>query len=545
MSSVYDWSTDAGANASSDSGINWAEGQQPSTVNNSARAMMGRLAEFVKDIGGSLAAGGTANGITVTANADLGAYADGMIIAFKAAANNTGSTTLNVNAVGTRQIRKLTGSGDVPLSANDIRQNGIYVCRYNSSLNSGSGGWQLLNPSAGFANLVSPSTDNAIVRFDGTSGALQDSLASVNDIGRVSAVGIFSTADIQASNADVIASNYQVGGSGVYSVSSAGTIRLRPNGKGSSTGEVSIETNGQLFAPNIASNVFIGTNGGSALFTTENGTGQFLFRPLGPSIGTGQFVIGNSGNVAVNGNLTVSGTANLSSGGVLGSSSSDAVTIKGTAVASFSSGLLDNSSAAAWRSDLGLGSLATQNSVNINTGTTGTLSIANGGTGATNAATALANLGVSSFSSGLLDNTSAAAWRSDLGLGSLATQSSVNIVNDTTGTLSVARGGTGATSSASALANLGGTPTPYSGGTHNNTNFPVGDRVLARVPSGATLPARNEARATYTDSAPSGPGFVTNSGTAQLAGTWRARGAYSIDTGVPTDTGLVEMVRVA
>ncbi|WP_315957486.1 hypothetical protein, partial [Bacillus sp. IG2] len=43
MSSIYDWSLQAANNANSDDNINWAEGQPPSSVNNSARAMMQRI----------------------------------------------------------------------------------------------------------------------------------------------------------------------------------------------------------------------------------------------------------------------------------------------------------------------------------------------------------------------------------------------------------------------------------------------------------------------------------------------------------------------
>lgn len=40
MTGIKDWSTTAGNNDNADSAINWAEGQAPSTVNNSSRAMM-------------------------------------------------------------------------------------------------------------------------------------------------------------------------------------------------------------------------------------------------------------------------------------------------------------------------------------------------------------------------------------------------------------------------------------------------------------------------------------------------------------------------
>jgi hypothetical protein len=147
MSSIYDWSTTAASNANSDTGINWNEGQAPSTVNNSARAMMGRFAEFVKDQGGTLVAGGTGNALTLTANSAFVSYASGLIVAFKAAADNTGAATLSVNSIGAKSIRKFTSTGETALDAGNIKQNNIYAVRYDAAANGGVGAWILNNPS--------------------------------------------------------------------------------------------------------------------------------------------------------------------------------------------------------------------------------------------------------------------------------------------------------------------------------------------------------------------------------------------------------------
>src|SRR5690606_11907309 len=133
----------ASNNATSDSGINWAEGQPPSSVNNSARVMMGRIAELLGDLGGATAAGGTANALTLTANSAVTAHADGLRMSFRAVAANTGAATLNVNGIGAKPIRKITITGESALVGGEIREPGIYEVVYCSILNGSAGGWLL------------------------------------------------------------------------------------------------------------------------------------------------------------------------------------------------------------------------------------------------------------------------------------------------------------------------------------------------------------------------------------------------------------------
>ena len=48
------WSTTAATNATADSTINWAEGQAPSSVNDSARALMASWAKWREDQNGTI-----------------------------------------------------------------------------------------------------------------------------------------------------------------------------------------------------------------------------------------------------------------------------------------------------------------------------------------------------------------------------------------------------------------------------------------------------------------------------------------------------------
>lgn len=179
MASIYDWSVTANNNSNSDSGINWVEGQLPGTVNGSARAMMGRAAEIVKDLGGALTAGGSANALTITANSAFTTNVNGRFLAFRAASDNTTAATLNVNGIGAKSIRKMTSSGDAALSGAEIQADGIYLVNYSEALNSAAGGWLLVNPTmdlssfitlTGVATLTNKTftTGNA---FNGTLGA--------------------------------------------------------------------------------------------------------------------------------------------------------------------------------------------------------------------------------------------------------------------------------------------------------------------------------------------------------------------------------------
>lgn len=154
--SVYLWSTTALTNASIDPAINWAEGQLPSTVNNSARELMTAIARFVKDIDGSLTTAGSANAYTLTINGRQTPLATGHRLSFKANFANTSAATLAVTnadaiALGTKAIR---GPGDIALVANQITSGGVYDVRYDTAANSAAGAWILINP-AGVAGVRS------------------------------------------------------------------------------------------------------------------------------------------------------------------------------------------------------------------------------------------------------------------------------------------------------------------------------------------------------------------------------------------------------
>lgn len=87
---------------------------------------------------------------------------------------------------------------------------------------------------------------------------------------------------------------------------------------------------------------------------------------------------------------------------------------------------------------------------------TGNAATATTATNATNATTATTISSTLPINKGGTNATTASAARTSLGLGTLATASTVNLGTQVTSTLPIANGGTGATSAAAALAALGG-----------------------------------------------------------------------------------------
>src|SRR6266536_4528152 len=105
--SFWKWSRTAASNATADGSINWAEGQAPSTVNDSARAMMAAASKYRDDVGGAIATAGTGAAYTLSSYQvfDTLAHMDGAMIAFTAHVGNGGACTLNVDGLGAKPLR--------------------------------------------------------------------------------------------------------------------------------------------------------------------------------------------------------------------------------------------------------------------------------------------------------------------------------------------------------------------------------------------------------------------------------------------------------
>jgi microcystin-dependent protein len=129
---LYIWSQTASADATADSSINWAEGQAPSSVNDSARAMMAATAKYRDDIAGAIVTTGTSTAYAVLSyqGFDTLAHLSGQMIAFTPHVTNAATVTLNVDVLGAKPLRTAPGA---ELAAGVIIQGTPYTALYNDT----------------------------------------------------------------------------------------------------------------------------------------------------------------------------------------------------------------------------------------------------------------------------------------------------------------------------------------------------------------------------------------------------------------------------
>lgn len=208
---LYKWSQTAASDATADSTINWAEGQTPSSVNDSARAMMAATAKYRDDIAGAIVTGGTSTAYTVTSYQvfDSLAHLNGQVIAFFMNVTNGGACTLNVDGLGAKPLRSASG---IELPAGTLIQNtpytavynnasgefflhGFYGNPYNIPLAGGMDFWGTTVPNSAFAfpigQAISRTTYAALFAIMGTTYGVGDGSTTFNlpdKTGRVSAM---------------------------------------------------------------------------------------------------------------------------------------------------------------------------------------------------------------------------------------------------------------------------------------------------------------------------------------------------------------------
>lgn len=128
----WSWSKTAGTNSSADPTINWSEGQSPSSVNDSARSMMARTAEWRDDITGAIVTTGTSTNYAVASNQvfDTLAHMNGALLAFTPHITCGATVLLNVDGLGAKPLRT---SPSVELLAGMLIQGTPYVATFSNS----------------------------------------------------------------------------------------------------------------------------------------------------------------------------------------------------------------------------------------------------------------------------------------------------------------------------------------------------------------------------------------------------------------------------
>jgi len=113
-SDVSDWSTTPGDNGNSDPAINFAENQNPGSVNNSARALMAEIRAWAEQSESANTYAGTVanedtNAIRITPAVIPSSMTEGAMYYFLSPTTNTRGVTLQVGALAAARVFKSTG----------------------------------------------------------------------------------------------------------------------------------------------------------------------------------------------------------------------------------------------------------------------------------------------------------------------------------------------------------------------------------------------------------------------------------------------------
>lgn len=179
-SGLHTWSKTAASNATADDTVGWSEGQAPSSINNSARAMMAVVAKWRDDNNGTLTTGGTATAFTLTSNTVFTSLAlmTGQTLAFTMHTTSGATPTLNVDSLGAKVIRNVTG---VALPTGALLSGAVYHAKYDNS----SGEWLLLNQAGVIptSSVATASIADDAVTFAKMQNSTGSALIGKNDAG--------------------------------------------------------------------------------------------------------------------------------------------------------------------------------------------------------------------------------------------------------------------------------------------------------------------------------------------------------------------------
>jgi hypothetical protein len=141
MAGLNDYSSTAADNATKGD-VNFAEGQAPSTVNDSARALMADLAKQRDDISGAVETTGAAGVYAMTPKATATNQTTGLMVRVQINHDSpSGGCTFNYGAKGAKAIKVIDSAGERDPNANELKQNAFCTMTYDADANSSAGAW--------------------------------------------------------------------------------------------------------------------------------------------------------------------------------------------------------------------------------------------------------------------------------------------------------------------------------------------------------------------------------------------------------------------
>lgn len=197
------------------------------------------------------------NTITATASLGMSAYVTGQRFFFVASGTNTGATTLNINAIGAKNITK---NGTTALSAGDIQIGAVAQVVYDGTE------FQLLNPYLNVNTLVTS--------WSGGTTGLKTYTTPTKSV----TISFASPAVFTVSSGDLPANNTQI---------ELFTTGILPTGLSVNTTYYVVNSSSTTFNVSL-------TSGGAAINTTATGSGTHTFG-----------ILGYTGNLVLDGTLAV------------------------------------------------------------------------------------------------------------------------------------------------------------------------------------------------------------------------------------------------
>jgi|SRR5215510_3019544 len=133
----------------------WPENMPFSGVNDAGRADEGLMARWYQDTNASITASGSTNAFAITSNRVIASLFNNCLMAFTANFSITGATTLNLNGLGAKNLKRFNGD---PLAQGDIISGQPILALYKSA----SDQWFMLSAlAANTANMFFDLNENA------------------------------------------------------------------------------------------------------------------------------------------------------------------------------------------------------------------------------------------------------------------------------------------------------------------------------------------------------------------------------------------------